>query len=269
MKRKYAEGLTRQERHRVSDAIYRMKKVGFRFPESFDPSKITRVGTYNEIMENVVEDKNVLFQPFRKKVKHPYLYETPVSGKIAVMYLEESKKWNQERTKMKKGGVQTTLNVPKYDIKGVGPSVGERMHMTAGEIRHKTEIAMLQQIEHMREWSPEDYKHIEAERTRSNLKMAIENSIINSPGLKQLLITGYNNISDEKLAQMSRVNRKMFEAQFEYFDGWLLGGDTGEPPVLVILKSLGYDINMVAPDGVNGESIAEYIQRRNILGMGI
>lgn len=265
MRRIYAEGLTKTERHRISDALYRMKREGFIIPtdEHLDIVKnITDASSYQAIRRQVVANPNVEYEALRKDASGRY-YRTGgrVSGALAQEYIEESTKWRKERAKIKRKKEYEEDYIPEYRIKGVGPRTEATIGMTRSEISKYTEEAMKEQIRQMRATKPIDYPKKKDQTIRQNLETAVESSILYSPGLKQMLLEGYDKMSRAELTKFTRLNKDLFEAQFHYYSGWLYGGDGTTAPILAILKAQGYDVNAQAPDGEPDETIAEYIGR--------
>lgn len=152
-KKKYNAKLTQKERHRVADAIYRMRVEGYIFPDGFDYTQIYPANNYKDIKKQAANAKGVTYSG-RRKAAHGFIKEKPgnASGAVAYEYQEAHKEYkksiNKTKRKLKKAGLYlsekdlqtmektltpdefkkkaagkfTDSDFPKYDIFSVGPS---------------------------------------------------------------------------------------------------------------------------------------------------
>ena len=118
MKRKYAPGLTPTERHRISDALYRMKKEGFENVDQFDVSKITKVKTYDDIYQEVVKyNKNLMYRPYSND--RTARAKTAVRGSVGYKVSKAKREWNKAVTRARFSGKK--VSDARYDLKGMDP----------------------------------------------------------------------------------------------------------------------------------------------------
>lgn len=112
-KKIYNTALNKKERHRVSDAIYRMKREGYMIPEDFDYSAIYPARSYAEIKKQVANTEGVEYSGVRYGSRGKK-YEKPgvTSGKVAYERQQAQREYEQavkkEKSKLKKKGLYYT-----------------------------------------------------------------------------------------------------------------------------------------------------------------
>ncbi len=117
-KRKYAPGLTQSERHRISDALYRLEKMGFKNVRNFDVSNITSAKSYDDIYKQVVTQNTALsFSPIDQSTGKQI--KTEVSGKVGYTIVKAKTEYNKalNRAKLQKKKVANF----KYNLVGFDP----------------------------------------------------------------------------------------------------------------------------------------------------
>lgn len=118
-KRKYNPNLTATERHRVSDALYRMKKEGFEGVENFDVSKITNAKTYDDIYKEVVKYNPDL--TFRPKDTQGNAINTILPGAVGYEATKAKKEYNKALSRARFTGEKVAalkFNIASYNPKG-------------------------------------------------------------------------------------------------------------------------------------------------------
>lgn len=276
MKRLYAPGLTAAERHRISDTIYRMKKLGFIIPKELENTikyQITDASSYQVIRRQVVRFPEVKYQAIRTgSGGRPYRAEGIVSGQLAEEVLEASAEWNKKRTQARKGGEPTgAKEVPRYKIAGVGPSHEQTKRLTQAQVNELFEMAFKRTRTNIKDKDPFTWVRENDMRARENLKKSLDFQMQNSPRLKKMILDKIAEMSISQLRDFyKRIGSKLVESMYEYPEGLLLGeGSTNEfnnVPILRLLNELGYDINAPAPDVKQGEigmTIHQYVMNRN------
>lgn len=259
----YAESLTRAERHRISDALYRMRKEGFIIPTDEYLSIVGNIkdaSTYATIRKQVVANENVTFRAVRGKGRA----KGEVSGKLAEEYIQKSKEWNKQR---RKAGKLARATAPEYKVAGVGPSPLQTQYMTEKQVNKEFEKAFRKQIKRMETMTPSQYANERIEMARENALKSIDTAVLSSPQIKQMLEQGINRMGDYELYNFLKNHPDMTAPLYgSDQEKLLLGGTSGVAPVISILDAMGYDINQQSADSPRDESIADYVEQVNLFG---
>lgn len=269
--------MTRTEKKRISDALYRMKKEGFIFPEGVAESvrkTITDASSYKAIRRKFAEGEGVLYRPIRPSGRKA---EGVIPGTLAQEYIEKSAEWNKQRTRFRKKGEvpYDEKSVPRYNPGSMGPSRFQTRFMTQEQVNKAFEEAAKRQIRYMTDYTPATRMEEMDRQSRKNALDSLDQQIVNSPHIKQMFIDGMNRMGQQEWKDFLKttLGKKLTEAF--YGSGTrpeaLMLGETGDEeikiPILLILKKMGYDINAPAEDSDRGETIAQYVERLNLAGI--
>lgn len=111
--------LSKVEKRRVRDAVYRLRKIGFVIPEEAytalkETSTSENAQTYGQIEARVTRFKNVHYKSRKGK-------GAEVSGRVAYQALKAARKRNIERTRIQPGGALSySASIPKAKIENIG-----------------------------------------------------------------------------------------------------------------------------------------------------
>lgn len=263
MRRIYNSDLTKQERHRIADAIYRMKLEGFKIP-SIDFSTISRASTYNEIRQQVAALPGVTFQAVQANGRrHPAI----ISAKLAEEYIEASRRWNTDRTKARKKGKELT-KLPRYDIRGIGGGKKEYANLTQAQANKRAESTIVKQLQKLYRYTPETYERYREQVIRQNIYNSLNASIHNSKQILKLIRDHINNMSYKELVNFMDKNRELTPRLFgSSADELLLPTGSIKIPLLEIMKLMGINILQKSTDSPNkNESIKDYVYWVNLNG---
>lgn len=265
MKRKYSSLLNKTERHRVADAIYRMKREGFRIPSALDLSKIEHASNYNDIRQQVATMPGVNFQAILKNGRRS---PAILPGEVAEHYIEASRKWNAERTKARKKG-EELIKLPRYDIGGLGGGKKEYAGLTQKQANARAYKTAKEQIKRMEMYSPDTYMKFREGILRQNIYNSLNASIHKSVDLKKMIWSALSKMNYKKLAELLESDRETMTRLLESSaDELLLPTGSVKIPLIQILIRLGIDVKQESKDSnIKGESIMDYIMRINLKGL--
>lgn len=259
MKSKYYKGLNKSERHRISDALYRLRNQGFIIPDS-EVKKIKDASSYKVIEQQAVKLRGAEYSPIKSSGKR----QQPIPAKLGYELVQEHKKYEKERKKeIKKHGLKEE-DIPEFSPKAIEPTATEKRYkrLTKKQVEEETLKRAKRNIKRMKKYSPAE---IVAERTaqaRKNVLKAMRTTVKPySAKLYNMIRKSLNEMSSQEFLRFyDDVGRDAFDAMFIYQAGaFRLGIGEEEQPIYKFLDRLGIDINDEIYKGVTIHDFVETI----------
>lgn len=258
MKRLYNKSLSRAERHRVSDALYRLRKQGFIIPDE-EVKKIKDASSYKVIEQQAVKLKGAVYQPYRSTGRRA---PAAVPAKLGYEVIQEQKKYEKEKKKLAKKVPDIEELAPSFRPESIGPSATEIRvgRMTKAEVEAKTEKRFRETLKKLKKYTPKELVEKRTKQTVENMLKSLRSCV------RPYSVGLYNRIA-KKLRAMSpselktfydEVGQDVFEAMYLYDTNILktgIGG--GETPISRFLDELGLDPNEEIKDGLTIGDIVE------------
>lgn len=272
-KRKYAPGLTQSERHRISDALYRLEKQGFKNVKNFDVSKITSAKSYDDIYKQVVaQNATLTFSPIMpstgKQIK------TEVSGKVGYAIVKAKTEYNKALNRAKLQGQKVAdfkFQLAGYDPQavwnygknqqiiarlvskeinartaGIAGAVPQGIYMQIVKESHdaalkRFEKLMGAKLEHQfklmtRKLSqgPEAIYWRRAEQTRQNIISAMDKNVPHL-GLRQIIVSALKSVNIQDFDEWFNQYSKLIQIEIFGYKGDILNNiEKWLPPLLDI-----------------------------------
>lgn len=262
MKSIYNKNLSKAERHRVSDALYRLRKEGFYIPKE-KVKYIKDASSYQAIYEKATSLKGAYYQPTRTTgEKMP----AKVPGKLAYEVVQEQKKYERERQRLIKKGRYGAEDIPEFKPQALGPSVPERKRMTKEQVQEATVERFKKVSKTLKKYTPSTYLQKRKDVTTENLLKVMRTTV--RPYSKKTydaIAKVLRNMSpDEFMKMYDIVGKDVFDALFIYFPSASKTGvmsDAGEivQPIYTFLEAIGLDVNMEVEAGLTIAEIIELI----------
>lgn len=233
--------LTKTEKRRVRDAVYRLRKAGFIIDKAaYDLLKATsttaNTQTYGQIEKRVTSLPSVKFS-----VKYGKGGEIP--GSVGYKALLAVRQRNIERTRIHKGN-EVYVTAPKAKLSSIGRYTTD-FDLPVTATKTDIEKAQVKKFEEMINKLKVPVAQLQSQKRQvaiDNLEKSFNILLQNLPGLKSMIMNKISNMSTEQLSDwMERHNRLLEAAVFSYSsDDEVLsyGGPNSEAYIYSILRVL-------------------------------
>ncbi|MBP3197680.1 MAG: hypothetical protein J6N21_11825 [Butyrivibrio sp.] len=258
MKRLYNKALSKAERHRVSDALYRLRKQGFIIPDE-EVKKIKDASSYKAIEEQAVKLKGAVYQPYRSTGRRA---PAAVPAKLGYELVQEQKKYEKEKKKLAKTVPDIEELAPSYKPESIGPSAFEIRagRMTKADVEAKTEKRFKEVLKTLKKYTPKELVEKRTKQTIENMLKSLRSCVRPySVGLYNRIARKLRAMSPSELQDFyEEVGQDVFESMYLYDTNVLktgIGG--GETPISRFLDALGLDPNEEVKNGLTISDIIE------------
>lgn len=267
-KSKYDPYLSAKERHRVADALYRMKVEGFNFPSTFDPRAITNASSYASIRHQAAGQPGVTFSAIIwGKGGYAWSHPGDVPGDVAEERIQAEKEYHKAVNKavMKSKGKLKRSDFPEYNVENVAPSsIGFDYTSIASEegqraVNAEYEKNMIESTHKLRSLAKNPRKIIKKRMITAydNLLTSL-NKTFNNEFVRDLIEDKVKAMGPTGLDNWRKENGNALFSDF-YGYNFMLGMSIGR-----VLKSLGIDLNTEMPDG---HTLEDYVMTAEATGV--
>lgn len=267
-KSKYNPELTPKERHRIADALYRMKVEGFNFPSTFDARNITNASSYASIRHQAAGQPGVTFSAIIWG-KGGYVWSHPgeVPGDVAEERIQAEKDYNRAVSKAVKNSKRKLKrkDFPEYKIENVGPSsIGFDYTSIASEegqqaVNKKYEENMIESTRRLKSLAKNPTKIIKrrVQTAYDNLLSSL-NKTFNNEFVRGLIEDKVRGLGASGLDEWRKANGNALFSDF-YGYNFMLGMSIGR-----VLKALGIDLDTEMPEG---GTLEDYVMTAEATGV--
>lgn len=267
-KSKYSSNLTAKERHRVADALYRMKVEGFNFPSTFDVGKITTASSYASIRHQAAGQPGVTFSAIIwGKGGYAWSHPGDVPGDVAEERIQAERDYHRAVNKavMKSKGKLKRSDFPEYNVENVGPSsIGFDYTSIASEegqqaVNKKYEENMIESTQRLKKLAKNPTKIIKrrVQTAYDNLLSSL-NKTFNNQFVRNLIEDKVRGMGPSGLDEWRKTNGNALFSDF-YGYNFMLGMSIGR-----VLQALGIDLDTEMPEG---GTLEDYVMTAEATGV--